>query len=124
MPGESLLWTGQPCQTVIFHPSDWYAIPFSFMWGGFAIFWEYMVTGGFGLHGAPSFFAVWGIPFILIGQYMIWGRFLYTAWRKSVTFYGLTNQRVLVLNTRPTRGLAVAFLNGFQNAKSLCGRTA
>ena len=79
---ESLLWAGKPNTSVIFHPSDWYMIPFSLLWGGFAIFWEGGVTGIFGLgngNPSPSFFMLWGIPFVIIGQYLIWGRFFYTA---------------------------------------------
>ena len=34
LTGETVLWTGQPLRQVIFHPSDWYAIPFSLLWGG------------------------------------------------------------------------------------------
>jgi hypothetical protein len=61
LAGESLLWAGQPQKKVIFHSRDWFAIPFSFMWGGFAIFWEWGVTGGLGSSGrhSPDFFMLW-----------------------------------------------------------------
>lgn len=38
--GERLLWSGQPLTKIVFHPSDWTAVPFSLMWGGFSLFWE------------------------------------------------------------------------------------
>src|SRR5580692_6078756 len=80
LAGESLLWCGQPLPRVLFHMQDIFAVPFSLLWGGFAILWEWGVTGHFGgnshAHPAPFFFALWGIPFVVIGQYMIWGRFV------------------------------------------------
>jgi hypothetical protein len=101
MAGESLLWTGRPKLSVVFHSDDLYMIPFSLLWGGFAIFWEAGVLGYWGnstKHGTPStFMALWGIPFIVMGQYMIWGRFLYDAWLKRRTYYAVTNRRVLVM---------------------------
>jgi hypothetical protein len=118
--GESLLWSGQPQRSVVFHSTDWAAIPFSLMWGGFAIYWEWGVTGHSGLsnntHSAPAFFTLWGIPFVLIGQYMIWGRFFYTAWKKSRTFYAVTNKRVFVVSEGPTRKIFDAYL---QNLSSI-----
>lgn len=48
LANESLLWTGQPERRVIFHKEDILAIPFSLMWGGFAIFWEMAALGIFG----------------------------------------------------------------------------
>jgi hypothetical protein len=101
LTGETFLWTGRPNPSVVFHSDDWYLVPFSLLWGGFAIFWEAGVLGYWGSgakHGTPSsFMALWGIPFVVIGQYFIWGRFLRDAWLKRRTFYAVTNRRVLVM---------------------------
>lgn len=101
MPGESLYWAGMPNRGVIFHSDDWAIVPFSLLWGGFTIFWEASALGYWGngaQRGGPSLFMViWGIPFVVIGQYIIWGRFLYDAWLKRRTYYAVTNRRVMVL---------------------------
>lgn len=89
---ERLLWAGRPATGLLFRPSDWFMIPFSLVWGGFAIFWETVVIG----RGAPFFFALCGIPFVLAGLYLIFGRFIYDAWARSRTRYGVSNQRVLI----------------------------
>jgi hypothetical protein len=109
LAGESLLWSGQPLKKVVFHQRDLFAIPFSLLWGGFAIFWEWGVTGHFGgsknPHAAPGFFVLWGIPFVVMGQYLIWGRFIYTAWRKGRTYYAVTSKRVIVISSGFSRKL-------------------
>ena len=112
LTGETVLWTGQPLRQVIFHPIDWYAIPFSLLWGGFAIFWEWGATGHFAnSKDSPSIFMeLWGIPFIVMGQYMIWGRFLYTAWKKGRTYYAVTTKRVLVVTSGATRKVVSGYL--------------
>jgi hypothetical protein len=45
LSGESIVWAGQPNTRVIFHKQDLYMVPFSLLWGGFAIFWEAGVSG-------------------------------------------------------------------------------
>jgi hypothetical protein len=120
LPEESLLWSGQPLRRAIFHRQDFFAIPFSLAWGGFAIFWEFGASGLVG-HSSRSgaadpSFALWGIPFVVMGQYMIWGRFFYTAWKKTRTYYGVTNKRVIVLNTVPNRKITDAY---FRNIDSV-----
>ena len=111
IPGESVAWAGQPAPGVIFHKEDALLIPFSLMWGGFAIFWEAGVTGLWGHAQLWSFGALWGVPFVLVGQYFIWGRFFYAAWLKKRTQYAVTNRRVLVVQNGWKRQVASAYVD-------------
>jgi hypothetical protein len=99
VPGERILWSGQPKQGIALNRSDIIAIPFSLMWGGFAIFWNYGVWTSFPYTGTADdwFFKLWGLPFLAVGLYLIVGRFFYDAWVRKRSFYAVTNERVLVL---------------------------
>lgn len=95
--GEQLLWSGMPQQGLRFGPADAALVPFSLMWGGFAVFWEYSVVHApRRANGPPAFLVVWGIPFVLVGLYMIFGRFFVDAWMRSRTILAVTNRRVLI----------------------------
>lgn len=89
--GERLIWAGRPKQGVFLQPQDGIMIPFSFVWGGFAIFWTYTAWRS----GAPFFFVLFGTPFVAIGLYMMFGRFLADAKTRAKTFYAVTDQRIL-----------------------------
>ncbi len=97
--GEPLLWSGQPRKGIVFRSSDVFLIPFSIMWGGFAIFWETSVFAQARKGGKTMslFMVLWGIPFVLIGLYMIFFRFIVDARRREHTCYGLTDRRAIIV---------------------------
>jgi hypothetical protein len=102
LPNEEILWTGRPDRRRVFTASDWFFIPFSLLWGGFAFLWEGLVIYGLassppsGFAVVPWVFALFGLPFVLMGLYLIVGRFVHRAWAHRRTWYALTNKRALV----------------------------
>ena len=91
--GERLLWSGRPRQGLLFRASDAFVIPFSLLWCGFALFWEGSVLAS----EAPVFFRLWGIPFVIAGLYMVFGRFIVDIRQRRFTVYGVTSSRVIII---------------------------
>ncbi len=108
---ERVLWTGGPRHGVVFRTCDLFLVPFSLLWGGFAIFWEAMAVTS----GAPWFFKLWGIPFVLVGLYLIAGRFIADAWRRGSMTYAVTDQRLLTIRSWPTSRVQSTELQGLSH---------
>lgn len=89
-PGEAILWKGTPGKGNLFTSQDVFMIPFSILWCGFAIFWEWgVIRTGF----VP--FMIIGIPFVCAGLYFVVGRFFRKAWLRKRTAYVITNKKIL-----------------------------
>ncbi len=91
-PGEQVVWSGQPRQGITLRGSDAFAIPFSLLWAGFAVFWLVSAARS----GAPLPFVLFGVPFVLVGVYIVFGRFFVEAKQREKTFYALTPQRIII----------------------------
>lgn len=107
---DKIIWAERPKQGIIFRSSDVFLIPFSFAWGGFAIFWEVMVLAT----GAPIFMAFFGIPFVLIGLYLIVGRFFHDMYIRREMIYGLTEKQIIIKRGDKLRFVDLSSLTDMQ----------
>lgn len=92
-PGERLIWSGRPVDGLRLRAADWCLIPFSIFWTVFSLIW----MGGAYFTGASILFRLFGVPFVLIGLFLLFGRFFTDAHTRSRTCYGITNERILIL---------------------------
>ncbi len=105
LPGERLVWEGQPLQGIRLQPYDAVLIPFSLLWCGFAFFWEASALERLRTPGGDAVFALFGIPFCLVGLYVLAGRFFVDARRRARVFYGVTDRRVIICEPSGTTTL-------------------
>ena len=116
-PREDLLRWGRPPRGMMLRRADLLLIPFSLMWGGFAFYgeWDIFTAGG------PWSMAVFLVPFVLIGLYLIAGRFVHDAWRRGRTYYGVTNHRILILEPSSTKSIDLGQLGQMRMDESADG---
>jgi len=95
---ERTVWKGKPAAGIRLRGADAFLIPFSLLWvWGGAIFWETMAVTQIPKNQAAGIvFPLFGIPFVLIGLYLIFGRFIFDAKNREKTEYAITNQRVII----------------------------
>lgn len=86
---ESLLWTGKPKTGIVFRTADIFLVPFSIFWCGFAVFWVVMAS-------QAGIFALFGVPFVVVGLFFVFGRFIIDAKQRKNTTYGLTEDRIII----------------------------
>ena len=92
---------------------DIFLVPFSFLWAGFAVFWEMTV-----IRNGAGFMVIWGVPFLLVGFYVTIGRFLLDSWVRGQTVYGLTGDRALLLRQLGAARLLTVRLGGAVNLQA------
>src|SRR5688572_23866202 len=97
--GERLVWHGRTRQGVILRLSDILLVPFSLVWCHGVYQWERRAV-------QAGCVALVGVPFILIGLYLLVGRFVLDVWQRRNTWYGLTERgRAVIVSGRPGRGV-------------------
>ena len=102
-PDERVYWRGRPDPSVVFSRQDLYLVPFSLAWTAFVAFWEHgVVASRWTIDG------IFGIPFLVVGAYLMVGRFLVKVWSRRRTEYVVTNQRAVEMQKRGRASREVA----------------
>src|SRR5262245_20169707 len=92
-PGERLVWAGRPRRGFRLTALDAFLIPFSLAWCGFVVYFERAA-----LRSGSAAMVIFGLPFVAVGLFLLVGRFVLDALRRAKTFYGVTNQRALIVS--------------------------
>lgn len=102
---ERLLWADKPARGIRFRTTDIFLTFFGIFWLGFSIFWTYMAMD------ASILFALFGTPFLLIGVYLLIGRYFFDAISRKNTVYALTNKRIIQKSGLFTKTYKSVFLD-------------
>ncbi len=122
-PAERVLWAGRPCIRPIFHRNEnEVLLPFGLIFGVSSLLYEVvavrvMFSSPTQIHGYVM--AWFGLGSLVMGQYLMWGRFLYAARKKKRTYYAVTDRRVLVVQTAADRQVASAELKALPHLHKL-----
>ncbi len=92
-PTERILWTGRPKTGIVFRTSEIFITVFALLWLT-VITWLLYLAFVYGDIRAILSFS----PFAAMTLYLLFGRHIHDAWRRSRTFYGLTDQRVIIIS--------------------------
>jgi hypothetical protein len=90
-PDETLLWVGQPYTSKKFRPNPLMVV-FMLFWFGFAVFWTVTASA------AGGFFGLFGIPFLLIGGFMLYTLLIGQKKQLERTVYAVTERRAIILS--------------------------
>jgi hypothetical protein len=109
-PSERVRWSDQPVPGKNMATGTWFLFAFGLVWTAFAVFWTLGASGIFALsrgHGAGGFqvvsllFACFGIPFILIGVWMVSSPWRITQKVQKMaagTAYVITDRRAIIFD--------------------------
>ncbi len=118
LPGERIAWQGQPAGGLLLMGRDAILVPFSLAWCGFAVFWTFSVITS----GAPIGFVLWGMMFVAVGLFLVFGRFVLDAWLRRTTWYAVTDSRVLILRHGLFRRFVASRLDSLPSVELASGR--
>jgi Bacterial PH domain len=91
---EQILWVGRPRQECFFRTTDAWGIPFTLLYSGFLAFLSFY----FWSNESVWFFKLMGVPFLIFGLYLVVGRFFVDFLQRKKTFYGITNERIIIVS--------------------------
>ncbi len=89
---EKLLWQGAPATGLRFTGAGAVLSFFGIFFLGFALFWIGMAASMSG----DVLFPLFGVPFVLVGLWLVVGHWFFDAYMRKKTRYALTSRRALI----------------------------
>jgi len=96
---EKLIWHGAPATGLRFSGAGLVLSFFGIFFLGFSVFWITMAFGMGGGSGMARVFPLFGVPFVLIGLWLVAGHWFFDAYKRKRARYALTNKRALIART-------------------------
>lgn len=114
-PSEKLLWAGKPAPGLRFRLRDLFFVAFGLFWLGFGLVFGWASFRADSVY-AQLFGLFFGVFSLLIGFYLVIGKYFIDARVRANTVYGLTDRRVAIISKNPSPAL---FLIDFENITSV-----
>lgn len=115
---EHLVWSGRPLQGIVFRSADIVLVPFSLFWGAGVAYVSLMTwSSPFSGSADEYFIRLWAMPFVLVGLYFVFGRFIHDAAIRKRLAYAVSNQRVMVFRPRKFKSFDIRRLPKLQLAE-------
>ncbi len=98
---EDILWCDKPVKKFVFTANDIFTTLFGVVWLAFSLFWVISAFYATGRSDATmlKIFPFFGMPFVLVGLYLLFFRHIFSAIKRKNMIYALTNKRALVVHT-------------------------
>jgi hypothetical protein len=106
IPGERLLWSGQPQRLPIFERGDLFAVPYSLFVCAFLAFWFATAVRFDG----SALLVIPGVPLAGYALYLLFGRLIVRRIRLGSTRYTVTDRRLIERSARPSAAVRMAYL--------------
>ena len=95
--GEQVVWQGRPGKGRLFERIDYFLVPFAILWAAVptTMFVTMLIKGITDIFALPVSFM-----FLLIGFYLVFGRFLIKKRILNNTCYAITNRRIILVENK------------------------
>ena len=97
---EDVLWCDKPVKKLVFTSADIFTTLFGVVWLSFSVFW--IVSAYFAIEasdGSFKLFPLFGVPFVLVGLYLLFFRHFVSLIKRKNMVYALTNKRAMIVHT-------------------------
>lgn len=117
--GEEILWSGKPESKSGFSIGNVFLIFFGIIWLSFSLFMEYNAIMVY-IETGFIIMALFGLPFVFIGFFLLFGLPLYAKKKKKSVYYAVTNKRLIIVNlSKKSKNVQTEFIKDLKGINKI-----